>query len=110
MSGATLAAASATAPARSLPTTLNLTAIRRLPCSRYIVDAPGRTNCPRGSAAPFASRGVTRSPSRRRGELLILFKLALAVLPVNAGIVLLLPLVDSPLLGPESGVCEMLGA
>ena len=58
ISGSTFAWASATALARSRPRTPNLTAISRLPCSREIVEAPGRTNVP-----PRVGAALRRRPA-----------------------------------------------
>ena len=78
-----LRCASATALARSRSRTLNLTAISRLPCSREMVEAPGRTKLPPRSGAPCSSSGVTRSRSRRRGTTAASVYVVLNELPVK---------------------------
>src|SRR6266849_5833057 len=99
MSGAVRSLALATAPARSLfwLLTVNLVAIKRWPCSREMVDAPGRMNEPSGSMSPSSSTGETRSLRLTRGVLLS----GLAVLtglPVREGGGAALPEDDTPVL------------
>src|SRR5258708_39502197 len=74
-----------------------------------MVEAPGRTKDPSGSGSPSLLSGVTRSPSRRLGALLILLTLAFKVLPNRVGMVAAVPIVETPLAVPVNGVCPTLG-
>ena len=72
-------------------------------------EAPRWKNDPPGLGLPSGPRGVTISPSRRRGVRLRSFIVAFMALPVKLGRLALVPVDEGPLLPPLTGVADCPG-
>ena len=95
--------ASATVLARSRSRTPNLTAISRLPCSRVIVEAPGRRIVCIAIRQAMVVERRTRSPRPTPRHAADVVHVPLNLLPVTLGMSRLVPYIAKPVLAPLTG-------